>query len=144
MCLQCLTKARIIKRDILPGYTLMKATVGHKDWGLGWYGLVQRDDPDFVFPLRPLPDPSRGKNLDKDEKAYKSWMLWAKETDWMETFFKCDPETGYALYKACLRAGYRPKRDGFRLVYWLRDYMGRSLTNRGRGPYNKGITRRVS
>lgn len=129
MCLQCEAKAKIIKRDILPGYSLMISRSNHPDWPVGHYGLVRCNDPDFVFKEKPVADPGKGVNLDleKNSKIYAAWEIWAAETESMETKFTCSPELGHALYKACLKAGWRPKRDGLRLMYWLRNYMGIKL-----------------
>ena len=127
MCLCCLTKAKTIRRAILPGYNLLKGMVDHPDWPLGYYALQHWNDPDFVFKEIPRIDPSIGVNIDKNDKAYRAYLIWAKEIEKMEKSFKCDPETGYALYKACLKAGWRPKRDGLRLMFWLRHHMGKKM-----------------
>lgn len=127
MCLQCLTKARSVKKNVIPGYTLMRSTVDHKDWHAGDYGLVVCNDPDFVFKGKPTPDPSRGKNLDKDKKAFERWKKWSSQVEAVMENFLCPPERGYRLYKACLKTGYRPHRDGYNMLYWLWDYMGRQL-----------------
>lgn len=127
MCLCCLTKAKTIRKDILPGYNLLKGMIDHPDWPLGYYALQRWNDPDFVFREIPRMDPSHGVSLKKNEKAYKAYLVWAKEVDDMEDTFECSPELGYILYKACLKAGWRPKRDGLRLVYWLRHHMGKKM-----------------
>jgi len=127
MCLCCMTKAKTIRKGILPGYNLLKGMVDHPDWPLGYYALQHWNDPDFVFKEIPRIDPSIGVNIDKNDKAYRAYLIWAKETEKMEKSFKCDPETGYALYKACLKAGWRPKRDGLRLMFWLRHHMGKKM-----------------
>lgn len=52
MCLQCVVEAEEVVRDIVSGYSLYVATNDTEpdDWPKGWYGLVQINDPDFVFP----------------------------------------------------------------------------------------------
>lgn len=49
MCMQCSTNAVEVARDVIPGYTLYQATKGHRNWPVGWYGLVLCNDPEFVF-----------------------------------------------------------------------------------------------
>jgi hypothetical protein len=127
MCLCCETKAKVIRRDILPGYNLLKGMVDHPDWPLGHYALQKFNDPDFIFKEPPRVDPSVGVCLNNNKKAYEAFKIWAAESEHMEESFVCAPEMGYPLYKACLKAGWRPKRDGYRLVYWLRNYMGKKL-----------------
>ena len=119
-----MTKAKTIRRNILPGgYILMKSMVDHPEWPVGYYGLVQCNDPDFVWKEKPLRDPTIGKNLDKDEKAYKASNKYIREIASMEkSFLNTNPRgrdlrTYYLFYKACLRAGYRPHRDGYRVIY---------------------------
>lgn len=130
MCLCCETKAKTIRRNILPGYNLLKGMVGHPEWPIGYYALQRWDDPDFIFKEKPSIDPSKNWTTEKslkNEKLYAAYLIWAKETEAMEDCFKCSPELGYELYKACLKAGWHPKRDGFRLSFWVRNYMGKKM-----------------
>ena len=51
MCLQCDAKARVVKRDILPGgYILMRSTRDVEGWPKGWYGLVRSNTHQEVCP----------------------------------------------------------------------------------------------
>jgi len=118
MCLCCTVKARIIKRDILPGYNLMISMVGCDDWPKGYYGLQRYNDPDFIWKLKVEIEPDR---------KFRLWQKWADDCTEMEKSFVCDPEIGYYLYKACLKSGYSPKKDGFRWIFWLRNYMAKRL-----------------
>ena len=61
MCLQCVTDAVIIKNGIIPGYTLMKAAKSCDEWKEGQYGLVNSNDPDFIWD-NPGPDPTADMN----------------------------------------------------------------------------------
>jgi len=125
MCLCCATKAKTIKKNILPGYNLLKGVIDHPDWPKDFYALQQRDDPDFIWEFKVTPEPKG--NFNRNKAAYLRWAKWAKETEVMEKSFQSDPRTGYDLYKASLKAGYRPKRDGFRFVYWLRNHLAQKL-----------------
>lgn len=128
MCLCCETKAKTIRRDILPGYSLLKGRVDHPDWPLGHYALQHFNDPDFIFKEIPKVNPSIGVSLNNNKKVYEAYMAWSKETENMEkSLDHCGPELGYQLYKACLKAGWCPKRDGFRLSFWVRNYMGKKM-----------------
>jgi hypothetical protein len=128
MCLCCSAKAKTIRKDILPGYNLLKGTVNCPEWPRGYYALQKWNDPDFIWKQKVECEP-RG-NFDEDPEAFKKWGEWARDAEEMEKSFKTDPQTGYELYKACLRAGYRPKRDGFRILFWLRDHLAKKLKQR--------------
>jgi len=126
MCLCCSAKAKTIKKDILPGgYSLLKGTVECAEWPRGYYALQVWNDPDFIWKQKVECEPKG--NFDKDDKAFAKWKKWARDTEEMEKNFNTDPQTGHDLYKACLRAGYRPKRDGFRIIFWLRNHLAKKL-----------------
>lgn len=57
MCQQCLTNSLVIKREVIPGYSLHLATRGTGQWPEGWFGLIRSNDPTFVFPGPLLPNP---------------------------------------------------------------------------------------
>jgi hypothetical protein len=130
MCLCCSTKAKTIRKDVLPGYNLLKGTVGHPEWPLGHYALQRWNDPDFIFKEKPAVNPCAKEKDAENNKKYKAYLIWAVETESMEKCLKNDPEIGYELYRACLKAGWRPKRDGFRLSFWLRDHLGKKMKKR--------------
>ena len=122
----------MVKKDILPGYFLVKGTVEVKDeWPKGWYGLVQYNDPDFIWEERMTPDPYHGltgKQINNGSKKlhekYRRWleMLNSIEDDFCECQVR--PWTSYQFVSACMKAGYRPKRDGFNVMYWFVNYVG--------------------
>jgi hypothetical protein len=122
----------MVKEQILPGYFLVMATKEIEEWPKGWYGLVQCNDPDFVWKGRPRP--LHLYNLsDKEIKAIpiKTLKKWNKEEykfiDEIEDQFVTDPMKGYQLVAACKKAGYNPKKHGYNVLMWLMDYMGRKL-----------------
>lgn len=124
MCECCSAKAKTIKRNILPGYNLLKGMQDCKQWPLGWYGLQKWNGPDFIWKQKVELEP---KGSMKNDAIFKRWENWALESEEMEKNFTCDPQTGYELYKACLKAGYRPKRHGYRFVFWLRNHLAKKL-----------------
>lgn len=131
MCLQCMTKARMIVKDVLPGYGLVKATVGHEDWPKGWYGLVRCNNPDYIWEGKPLMDPTfymtdeQINNLSsKGERADREFFRLVEK---MEPQFEESPELGYALYTACKKDGYNEKKHGYRLMPWLVHHMAEKM-----------------
>lgn len=136
MCLQCLTKAKIIVQDVLPGYGLVKAMVGHDDWPKGFYGLVRCNDPDFIWEGRPLIDPlfnMPGKqinSLQKNSRLLRQNRDFFDLVEKMEPQFEVSPESGYFLYKACKKDGYNEKKHGYRLLCWLVHHMALKMKRR--------------
>jgi len=120
MCLQCSTKSYTLKTDIIPGYFLMRGRIHHDDWPKGYYALVRRDDPDYIWENKPIPEPQKYKGW------YSKWKKWAKLAEEFEKCLVSCPELGYDLQKACMRVGYRPKTSG-RLGYWLFNHLGKQL-----------------
>ena len=120
MCLQCDTKAVIVQQDILPGFSLYQAQVDAADWPKGWYGLVECNDPTFVFAGPLLSDPTFGMsdealNALKDFPAgYDEFCAAADAVG--EKLVGC-PMAGYSLVRACMEVGYR-RTDGH-VHYWL-------------------------
>jgi len=134
MCLQCSAKARVVVKDIIPGYTLMRATkgcekiVGAPAWPKGWYGLVQCNDPDFIWEGKPIADPTEGLTGDQinalPEAPFSRFHYLCEA---IEKQFVTDPMTGYQFVQACKKAGYKPKRDGLNVVMWFVGYAGKKL-----------------
>lgn len=135
MCLQCLAKSKMIYENIFPGYFLVKGTVEVKnEWPKGWYGLVQCNDPDFIWEEKITPNPYHGltgKEINKGSKSlHDKYHRWSKMLDSIkDDFCECqaDPMTSYQFVSACMKAGYRPKRDGFNVMHWFVDYVGEKM-----------------
>jgi hypothetical protein len=103
MCMQCLVDSRQIDPDFLPGFILSMSTNDVvAAWPKGHFGLVEENDPMFVFP--PIPDP-------RDE------MVFARLHSKLSQEFKFSPLEGHRIILACGRAGWR-KRDGS-VLWWL-------------------------
>jgi hypothetical protein len=136
----------MLYENILPGYFLVKGTVEVKDeWPKGWYGLVQCNDPDFIWEEKMTPDPLYGMTDEKfndcSEKTWEKSKKWMKilgsiEEDFRE--YQADPMTSYQFVSACIKAGYKPKRDGFNVMSWFVNYVGQKMKqkNKKREPSN--------
>jgi len=130
MCLCCSAKAKTIKKNILPGYNLLKGTVSVDEWPAGWYALQCYNDPDFIWEPKVWANPINGLtgreiNENKYPKKWKAWEKWCEDAEKIEASLRTSPETGYFFMKACKKAGYR-KRDG-RLSFWLMDNLAEKL-----------------
>lgn len=130
MCTQCSAHAVVVKRDVLPGITLMRATKDTKHWPLDWFGLVKFNDPMFVFkgPLRL--DPCHGLSEDdldwmpEHPEGYDEYATLAEEL----TNVKLDSLVAtHEFVQACLDAGYHPKEHGYKLGYWLGHHLAQQL-----------------
>lgn len=119
MCMQCLTKSKMIVEQPIPGYFLVQATVGIEEWPEGYYGLVRCNDPDFIWKTRPRPEPP--------ESDQDAWAKWAKEAEEFEECLNGDAMTGWFLVDACKRAGYDPDEYGYRIAYWLFGKLGEKI-----------------
>lgn len=132
MCKQCLANAVVIKGNIVPGFTLMKATTFTDGWAAGQYGLVESDDPTFIFSGPILADPLAGIPGDELVKIPSEDPRWSKSLDHMcyagsiMQNFNTDPVTGWRLVQACILAGFNPQDDGD-VMYWLVNHMATQL-----------------
>lgn len=136
MCLQCMTNARMIKENIFPGWHLKQSMKHHPDWPKGWYGLLRCNDPDFIWKEKMIPMPLM---YNESPKANQK-----KIDDWFETLSKFESElfitsilVGYELYKACLKSGYKPKKDGYRICLWIVNSIGKVIQEDEKKQYKK-------
>ena len=131
MCLQCVTTAKKLVDNVLPGYSLYQAVDGCQEWPKNWYGLVQRDDPDFIWEDKPIPDPTKGlSDVEINNMDDHAFSLYHRTSEKIEKSFKTDPMTGYNLVKACMSAGYDPDKDGLNVVMWLVGVAGEKLQSK--------------
>jgi len=133
MCLQCMAKAKIVVEEVLPGYQLMIATEGHEDWPKDHYGLVQCNDPDFVWGGAPMLDPLFYLTDEQQEAFSDDDPIWDKTDELfklvekMEPSFVCDPIVGYQLVQACKKAGYDEEKHGLKVLCWLVHHMAEKM-----------------
>lgn len=115
MCEQCLADMQLIASDVLPGFALYRAT---KDGGRlksGDFGLVECNDPSFIFSVVPEREP--------DEES-KAWIEWAEKANaFDDQLLDCTPnfKSVYRLVRGCYESGYKDE-DGH-LGMWLFNYL---------------------
>lgn len=125
MCLQCIANAKVIKQDVLPGFSLMQATAEAEGWKKDSFGLVECNDPTFVFDGPLVLDPTAGMtedDLDWQPEMPDGYEEYEAGAQRLEAALKCDPVTGHRLVQACMQVGYHPKEHGI-LGYWLLNYL---------------------
>jgi len=126
MCEQCTTKAEMVVENVVPGFHLMVATQGSEHWKQGWYGLVEQNDPSFVFEGPLFQDPTHGWSDDAinamSDEAQTGLERFHNRVEEFEDALETDPMTGYRLVSACMQAGYLPREDGS-VQYWLMHLM---------------------
>ncbi|MBK3780432.1 hypothetical protein G3A43_09355 [Paraburkholderia aspalathi] len=128
MCEQCLTQATMVVKDVIPGFSLMRATQDGDSWKSGWYGLVEINDPTVVFEGPLLRDLSEGMTdeqinaLSDDENINLEAFILAGEK--FGEALQLDPCSGYRLVVACMAAGFKPQEDGA-LEFWLLKHLAK-------------------
>jgi len=138
MCLQCISKAETVLNDAVPGYTLMVATLDTDHWRKGEWGLVNSNDPDFIWSGDPLINPIMFMTEKELEQVPKTDPLWDavslcdQRVEEIEKRFRAAPMIGYKFVQACLRAGYDPNVHGERIVLWFIDHVARKIAEKKR------------
>ncbi|KVP39616.1 hypothetical protein WJ87_05120 [Burkholderia ubonensis] len=125
MCLQCMTNAIIIKKNVLPGFDLMQSQQDAKGWPKGAYGLVEINDPTVVFPGPLLNDPTAGMSDDELNALPEmpaEVYAFDQSAEALGEQLILDAVTGHRLVQACIECGYKPKEDGC-LHFWLLHYL---------------------
>lgn len=124
MCEQC-TASTIRLATPIPGYALLYATQKGDMMKPGDYGLVESNDPTYVF-SKPTPDPVTDHDDDNDPGWDEFFNTWVPNVEIFEECLKGPPEAGYRLTEACKKAGYDIQNDG-RLAFWLFDHLGKCI-----------------
>ena len=120
MCEQCVAEARDWG-EVLPGWTLIRASRDGNTMKADQWGLVSGNDPDFWWTVTPRPRPPEGS---ADGRA------WSLDADEFEKTLVTDPATGYLLYSAAREAGYAGE-GGVRFGFWLFARLGEHLAKQG-------------
>jgi hypothetical protein len=135
MCEQCVAKTvYYIGKDtneVLPGYILVRATKNGSYMKKGNWGLVRYDNPDFIWSITPVCDPSSGlsdeqidalpKEVDKQYEQYEKAVKNLRKSLNKGCFDHC-----VSLGEAMKKSGWKPEKDGFG-PYWLCHYIGQFL-----------------
>lgn len=136
MCLQCCTNA-VDYGEVLPGWGLYRAQKDDQEidpvWPKDHWGLIQCNDPDFVWEVTPELDPSFGKTDDQiNAETPEEWEAseaWLKKVAEFSNDLISDPKTGYQLVAAAVEAGYDLETDG-RFEAWFFHRMARIIRAR--------------
>lgn len=129
MCLQCSAMATTLRNNVVPGFTLMISTESAEGWPKGTYGLVECNDPSFVFEgpllLNPIADLS-DEAVDALPRLPEGFDEYIEAVDKLRSQLRSTAETGYRFVMACARIGYDPE-GGEDLAYWLLHHLAKSL-----------------
>ena len=127
MCEQCVAKAKMISSNILDGWFLVRATRTGNYMTKGQYGIGRCNNPDFIFdgPIETYPTINMtDKKINRlNKKDLKQWEKFNRWYDQIRDSFDINIETGYEFYKACMKKGYRPKKDGYNVLMWFLSHL---------------------
>lgn len=140
MCEQCSTDA-VSYGEPLPGWYLMRAQRDGMTWKAQEWGLVECNDPTFVWSATPTPDPVWGmtdeeeeawfnSRLEGDPELKRASLVGLSELDFFTAFRSCRPNTGYRLIVAAMARGYDPETSGD-FCHWFFAYLGEWLKTHG-------------
>lgn len=119
MCEQCCADTETIG-DVLPGISLVRARKQGSKMKPGDWGLVEGNDPFFIWSGEIVPDPF--ENLTDDEINACTDEQEAEFDRWGDAyepfrFMECDPRIGYEMISEAIELGYDPKEGS--VNYWL-------------------------
>jgi len=119
MCEQCLVNP-LEFGEVFPGFWLMRARRDGDSWKKGQWGLVECNDPTYVWYSTP----------GSTEK------LWDYPDEFPQAF-DADPVSGYRLVKAAMTKGYDPDEGGFMPWLWayLSEYIQMAEVKEGGDPF---------
>lgn len=106
MCLQCVAEAELVLQEVIPGYQFYVSQKENEEWPKGYYGVIVRNDPDFIFPC----------DFSKSEEKHSELPKGAFEA---ENWFYMDPYRGHRFVEACKQAGYDKEEDGWNVSLWF-------------------------
>lgn len=124
MCEQCSAKTKNYG-EIAPHWWLIQATEEGHTMKPGDFGLVECNDPDFVWPgsIVPIKDPCFDLDDEDENFSHEDWLAFCKAAEELEEYLYAEPMRGHALVSAVMKAGYDPEKHGYRLSHWLTHQM---------------------
>lgn len=136
MCEQCMAETRILGQPI-PGWYLVRAKRDGNWMRKGDWGLVECNDPTYVFSTTPWIDPVHGWTDDQINAATQEendlmdkWMddMYAFEEQLAK--FDAGVDAGWRLIEACREAGFKPgiNADGS-CANWLFHQLGKLVAD---------------
>jgi hypothetical protein len=144
MCEQCVAKTETFL-DPIPNWWLVRATDDGHVMKKGEWGLVQCNDPDFVWTVTPKVDPLSGlseeeiNELSNDDPAWKDFEDWSEKSriflSELQQNFVHDVSVYWNLIEAAREKGYDPDKDVF--AFWFFNYLGYYLE--GKKPFPPGL-----
>lgn len=138
MCEQCLAKTVLYlgpkKKEVLPGYSLVRATIDGNYMKKDEWGLVRCNDPDVIWSVTPVVDPDDGLSDDQigrieNSKEYqKQCLVFDKAFVNLEKALN-RMNFDYAIWLgvAMKKSGYNPKKHGYRSSCWLCHHIAKFL-----------------
>lgn len=109
MCLQCIVQSEKVIDEIIPGYSIHRAKVEATNvWPADYYGLIDINNPTFVFPEIPTPP------LDTDDFPSPFDQLVINYNEVLLSAVE-----GYRFVKACMDAGYNLEDHGYNVFDWF-------------------------
>ena len=129
MCEQCEVNP-LYFGDPLPGWLLIRAR-RESEMKVGQWGLVQCNDPTFVWTTTPAASPIFGMS-DSEIEAYEKVNGFCDEwaavgDDFIDSLVHCGPMDGYRIVDACMQVGYDSLVHGD-VIVWLFSYLGKWIT----------------
>jgi len=134
MCEQCCAEIESYL-EVLPGWTLVRATVNGMEMLKGQWGLVRTekfDDPEFIWTNTPRPIGDLDKQCDQFDdnergtpeydETFDAWFAWQDEATSFGKFFQISPDLGWALVEESHKLGYDPGTEPFH--QWLFNHLG--------------------
>lgn len=124
MCEQCLAETTYIA-EIVPGLHFGQATKHGHVMSPGDYAITRSNDPDFVFQVKPWPDPQDGMtdeeiDADPNTELASKWYL-----DFREFTTACDGlalMTSWRIVQLCREGGWDPESG--MVQWWLFHRLG--------------------
>lgn len=123
--------------QVTGAYDVVKITVSSDKYAVnaGDYALLYRGDFLFAWDNQLLVDPWHNlsdDDLDKlsdDDPLNNQFFAFIGWIETIQNKVVLDPRAGYTLYKTCLDVGYKPSKNGYNLVFWMMNYIGRKVAD---------------
>jgi hypothetical protein len=112
----------------------MRARRDGNDWMKGEWGLVECNDPTYIWKKTPTPSPVWGMTDDEEEifingltkdDPRRDRALGLNQAAFSESFYGT-PEQGHRLIEAAKTVGFDREKHGS-FTYWFFDYLGEYL-----------------
>jgi hypothetical protein len=131
--MQCTAEAELLKQNALHGINLFRSTRDAPGWPVGWYGLVESNDPFLVFPslaVSPVYDLSEEaltQFLDTDASMAQEQMFQDAVIG-LEIQPKPSLMQVHFLVESCMKSGYNPDEHGTRVEMWLVQHLAKLIS----------------